>query len=110
MRAMQSSTMKGGMGSNMKDTDMFRNVTIMALDQAGANNDKRGGTFYNNNNTMNQQSNTSLVNIQERQEPSMNASFKPSHIEGITDFLRGEYHRKFGCFINGARDEESKLI
>ena len=34
----------------------------------------------------------------------------PQHIDGITEFLRSEYHRKFGCFINGARDEESKLV
>lgn len=34
----------------------------------------------------------------------------PQHITGITDFLRSEYHRRFGCFINGARDEELKLI
>ena len=34
----------------------------------------------------------------------------PQHIEGLTNFLRNEYHRKFGCFINGARDEDKKLI
>jgi hypothetical protein len=44
---------------------------------------------------------TSLPNLREVHTPKADST--PQHIAGLTEWLRSEYHRKFGCFINGAR-------
>jgi hypothetical protein len=33
----------------------------------------------------------------------------PRHIPGLTDFLRREYYRRMGIYLNGGRKEEGLL-
>ena len=32
------------------------------------------------------------------------------HVEGLTDFLRKEYYRRMGIYLNGGRKEEGLLL
>jgi hypothetical protein len=34
----------------------------------------------------------------------------PTHIDGLTDFLRKEYYRRMGIYLNGGRKEEGLLL
>ena len=34
----------------------------------------------------------------------------PTHIEGLTDFLRKEYYRRMGIYLNGGRKEFGLLF
>ena len=34
----------------------------------------------------------------------------PVHVAGLTDFLRREYYRRMGIYLNGGRKEEGLLL
>lgn len=34
----------------------------------------------------------------------------PTHVPGLTDFLRKEYYRRMGIYLNGGRKEEGLLL
>ena len=109
------------------DAEIAKHATFISSTQPGRQGGQRGlsaskdGNFLDTtekkgfySNQLNHTSANTLPNIQSREQLHESNAYvsehTPQHIEGITEFLRAEYHRKFGCFINGARDEESKLV
>jgi hypothetical protein len=60
---------------------------------------------------LNNPSGASLTNIMSRQETMDNRSeAKYDVVPGLTEFLREEYYRKFGLFINGSQNEHKQLL